>query len=209
MGGLATLLLGLATPDTTREWKPIPGVGQPPPTAEDLDLLRRFSTPQEVVDRALIAPRLLPVLEAERVPAVAEMLLLLPATEINATLLRDSLALKVGLQRARVTLTGVGPYGGGWDWPETVRLDPRTHAPFVPHATNTTRVAAAGSRSTSATRCSASRGSLPRGCCRTPTRRARSRATSRTCCSRCTCSPKGSTPPLRGSTHHRPRHEPP
>jgi len=141
MGGLATLLLGLATPDTTREWKPIPGVGQPPPTAEDLDLLRRFSTPQEVVDRALIAPRLLPVLEAERVPAVAEMLLLLPATEINATLLRDSLALKVGLQRARVTLTGVGPYGGGWDWPETVRLDPRTHAPFVPHATNTTRVA--------------------------------------------------------------------
>lgn len=141
MGGLATLLLALATPDMPREWKPIPGLGQPPPTAEDLDTLRRFSTPQEVVDRALIAPRLLPVLEAERVPAVAEMLLLLPAIEINATLLRDSLARKVGLQRARVTVTSVAPYGGRWDWPETMRLDPRTRAPFVPHATNTTRVA--------------------------------------------------------------------
>ena len=141
MGCLATLMLALATPDTPREWKPISGAGQPPPTAEDLDTLRRFSTPQEVVDRALIAPRLLSVLEAERVPAVAEMLLLLPAIEINATLLRDSLALKVGLQRARVTVTDVAPYGGGWDWPETMRLDPRTHAPFVPHATNTTRVA--------------------------------------------------------------------
>ena len=141
MGGLATLLLALATPDMPREWKPIPGLGQPPPTAEDLDTLRRFSTPQEVVDRALIAPRLLPVLEAERVPAVAEMLLLLPAIEINATQLRDSLARKVGLQRARVTVTAVAPYGGRWDWPEIMRLDPRTRAPFVPHATNTTRVA--------------------------------------------------------------------
>ena len=141
MSGLTTLLLALATPDTPREWKPIPGIGQPPPTAEDLDTLRRFSTPQELVDRALIAPQLLSGLEAERVPAVAEMLLLLPAIEINATLLRDSLALKVGLQRSRVTVTDVAPYGGGWDWPETMRLDPRTHAPFVPHATNTTRVA--------------------------------------------------------------------
>ena len=141
MGGLATLLLALATPDTPREWKPIPGLGQPPPTAEDLDTLRRFSTPQEEVDRALIAPRLLPVLEAERVPAAAEMLLLLPAIEINATHLRDSLARKVGLQRARVTVTAVAEYGGRWDWPETMRLDPRTRAPFVPHATNTTRVA--------------------------------------------------------------------
>ena len=141
MGGLATLLLALATPDTPREWKPIPGLGQPPPTAEDLDTLRRFSLPQEEVDRALIAPRLLPVLEAERVPAVAEMLLLLPAIEINATHLRDSLARKVGLQRARVTVTAVAEYGGRWDWPETMRLDPRTRAPFVPHATNTTRVA--------------------------------------------------------------------
>ena len=72
---LTTLLevLALLTPDAPRPWpRNIPGLGQPPASLADLDELRRQELSQEEVNNALLAPRLLPWLDAERKPLEKE-----------------------------------------------------------------------------------------------------------------------------------------